>query len=211
MRTSRSERRCDMGVTKEPQSRSIGRQKGPEAVCREFAHDLDLVFLRLPKVSFAESINILRQIEAKRVAQLSNHPELALELRRRTAELSLEQALLHGCSLRQCRKWLARAEELGWSIIDQKLHFHLIYARGMIARGHYRTAGIFAKRCIADIKQELGRIEEQPRRRGRKFFLDWSAFFSAVLTEIERSEIEGNSSRWDVGGRFVRTDYQGKE
>jgi len=189
---------------KKSRSRLIGRQKRPEAICREFAHAIDLVILDLSRVGYAESTRILRGIEAEYVAQLSNYPGFALELRRRTAERTLEQALIHGCTLPQCRKKLARAEELGWSIIDQKLHFHLIYARGMVARSHYRTAKAIANRCIADDKQELARIERQPRRRGRKYFLDWLTFFNEIITETERSGLEYYSSRWDAGGGFIR-------
>jgi hypothetical protein len=138
------------------------------------------------------------------VAQLSNHPEFALELRRRTAERTLEQALIHGGTLPQCRKKLAHAEDLGWSIIDQKLHFHLIYARGMVARGHHRTAKAIAKRCIADVKEEFERIERLPRRRRRKYFLDWLGYFNEIINEIEGSGLEDYSCRWDAGGGFTR-------
>jgi hypothetical protein len=184
------------------------KQKPPETIGREFAQAIDAVFLSLTRAGYAESLRILRGIEAKHVAQLTNYPEIALELRRRTAEQSLIQALMHGCSQSECRKKLGRAEQLGWSIIDQKLHFHLIYARGMVARGHDRTARRIAKLRIADVNQELDRIEQLPTRRGRKYFLGWLKFFNEIITETERSGLKGYSSRWDAGGAFVRNHSQ---
>ena len=189
----------------------IGKQKRPEAISRDFAHAVDAAFLDLSRGGYAEAIRILRRIEAEYGAQLLNHPEFAVELRRRTAELAIGQALMHGCTQAQCRKKLAFTEDLGWSTIEPKLHYHLIYARGMVARGHYRTAKAMAQRCIADVKQELDRIEALPRRRGRRYFLDWLKFFNEIINETERSGLEGDSSRWDAGGAFVRGHSRGKE
>jgi hypothetical protein len=200
-----------MSATKNFQLRLTEKKKHPETVGREFANAFDKVHSDLAKRSYVESIRILRELEAEYLAQLSDHPEFALELRRRTAERSLEQALIHGCTLLQCRKKLAVAEELGWSIIDRKLHFYLLFARGMVARGHYRTAKAFTKHSIADIKRELERIESLPRRRGQKYFLDWLKFFDEIIAEIERSGIKGYSSRWDAGGGFVRNHSQVNE
>ncbi len=187
-----------------PQPRLIKRQKSPETTGREFARAIDRAFLRLSRVSYAESARILRGIEADYMAQISNHPKLALELRRRTAERILEQALVHGCTLAECRKKLTHADGLGWSTIDTKLHSHLIYARGMAARGHHRAAKAIARRCVGDVEQELEIIERLPKRRGRKYFLDWLKHFSEIIDEVERSGPKDHSSRWDVGGRFAR-------
>jgi hypothetical protein len=185
-------------------TRLTRRQESPQLIGREFAHAFDQVFLGLSRVSYAESVRILLGIEAEYMAQISNHPELALELRRRTAERILEQALVHGCTLTECRKKLSYAEGLGWSNIEARLHFHLIYARGMVVRGHYRAAIAIAQHRIADVEYELERVEGLPRRLGREYFLDWLTHFSEIINEVGRSGLAGYSNRWDVGGRFVR-------
>jgi hypothetical protein len=195
-----------MAFIKRHKFRRTGKQKDREAVGREFAHAIDAAYSGLSRASYEKSLSILRRIEAEHVVRLPNlnHREFTLELRRRTSELMVEQALIHGCSLTECRKKLAIAEGLGWSLIDRKLHFHLLYARGMVARGHYRTATAISNRCIADVKQELQRIEQLPRRRGRKYFMEWLNHFSQVLDQVRESNSPEFSCRWNAGGRFIR-------
>jgi len=178
---------------------------GPEAICRAYARAIDRVFSNLPGMPYAESLRVLRRIEAEHASLLSGHPKFALELRRRTAEHALEQALIHGRSRSECRQKLAVAESLGWSDITRRLHFHLLYARGMIARGHYRAARAISTACTDAIRRELAKIERLSRRRGRKYFMDWLRFFDDVRDELEAAKSPRFKSRWDAGGHFRRS------
>jgi hypothetical protein len=182
--------------------------KEAETIGREFGHTLSWSAARSSKLTYAEAIRDLRSIENEYVQRLAAYPEFALEARRRIAERALEQTLIHGCAQPQCRRKLAFSEELGWSTIDRKLHFHLIYARGMVARGHYPTAIAIAKRFIAHINRELERIERLPKRLDRQYILDWRTFFNEIINETKRAAVKGYSSRWDAGGSFIRDHSQ---
>jgi hypothetical protein len=174
------------------------------AAGRAYSRAIDRVFSSLPEMSYTEALRVLRRIEAEHASLLSGHPKFALELRRRTAERTIEQALIHECSITECRRKLSAAESVGWSDIDRRLHFHLIYARGMIARGHYRAARAISTACTDTIRRELAKIDRLHRRRGRKYFMDWLRLFDQVLDELEAAKNPGFESRWDAGGGFRR-------
>jgi hypothetical protein len=161
----------------------------------------------MDRLIYGDAARILRRIEREHVDRLSGYPQFALELRRRTAERILDQALVHGCSLVQCRNKLNEAAQLGWTSIERYLHFQLLYARGMVARGHLRTARTTAHACILHIQRELKRIERMPRRRGRKCFLDWLGLMNEVLQHIKASEGGSALNGWDVGGRFIQDQH----
>ena len=180
------------------------RLNGSDAIDRAYARAIDLVYFSLREMSYPDSLRALRRIEAEYVQLLPQRPKSALELRRRTAELVLEQALVHGCSKLECRRKLVAAELLGWSDISRSLHFHLLYARGMITRGHYRAARTASIASIHAIHRELARIERLPRRRGRKYFTDWLGLFDQVHNALEATKSPGFQSQWDFGGRFRR-------
>ncbi len=196
-----------MGATKDQPYKRISRRTGPEKVGREFAQAVDLNYASLASQSYGDTARVLRRIEKDHVERLSGYPQFALELRRRTAELLLDQALVHGCSLAQCRSKLNQAARLGWTSIERRLHFQLLYARGMVARGHLRTATAMAHTCILHIQRELKRIERLPKRRGRKYFLDWLGLMNEVLQHVKASEGGSALNGWDVGGHFIQNQH----
>lgn len=205
VRSARS-RRGGNQVKKESKTknRKLSRNDAAEAVGREFASAVDSVFVSLQKMSYRKALRTLRLIEASFIVKLPSRSKSRRELRRRIAELSLEQALTHGCDLRECRTKLTYLEILGWSTVDKKLFTLLLYARGMVVRRHFLVARAVTQQGISASKQRLRRIEGKAPRRGRKYFLNWIESFQEVLAEIERTAA-GHSPRWDLGGGPVRT------
>jgi hypothetical protein len=124
-----------------------------KSIGRAFAKDIDSAFIGAATVSYADIARRFRSLEHYYVPRLKGHPSYALEIRRRIAENLLEQALVHGCTLSFCRTKLKAASRLGYSNVERKAHFHLIYARGALACGHNRVA----KRIVAAMVAELGR------------------------------------------------------
>lgn len=181
-----------------------------EAIGRAFARSVDLLYSGFARASYTESIRALRRIETEHVKKLRKGSVLRLELRRRTAELFLEQSLVHGCPLSVCRRRLKIAQRIGWSGVDRELHFSLLFARGMIARGHFRTATAISNHCISSAQRELRKIENHFPRRGRKYFLDGITHFQEVLNRVCESKVKTFSSQSDVGGRTTRKLADGR-
>jgi hypothetical protein len=112
---------------------------------------------KVATVSHAEMDRALRNLEKCYVKQLERHPDLALEVRRRIAEQLLDQAVLRGSSLSVCRARLNAASKLGFTNLEKRAHYHLLYAKGAFARGHKRVANRVAVAIANDLEQSLKR------------------------------------------------------
>jgi len=151
------------------------------------------------------AIRKFRALEKSYVNQLHDYPELALEIRRRVAEMLLDLTLVHDCKLQTCRAALKKLKVLGWSEWDKRLHFQLLYARGTFARGHLGVAKRIARKAVEEIEARLDELEKQTNRRGRKYLTDFLDLMSQVLDAVQKSECGLEVKIWDQGGRFIRS------
>jgi hypothetical protein len=123
-----------------PTTKKRKKQESAKSIGHAFAMELGWKVVGAATMSYPEVARSLRGLERAYLVRLKDHPELALEIRRRIAENLLEQALIHGCSLPGCREKLKRTSRLGFENVERKAHFYLLYARGAFARGHKRVA-----------------------------------------------------------------------
>ena len=82
----------------------------------------------------------LRKIERVFVQRLRRKPRYALEIRRRTAENLLKEAIRLGCSFKVCRERMRELKTLGFSDIQTKSTHLFIYAKAAMRRGHRQIA-----------------------------------------------------------------------
>jgi hypothetical protein len=157
--------------------------KRRKVASEEFAHEFEWTIVRSAKIPYTQAVRNLKRIERVYLQKLAGNPDWVLEVRRRVAEQLLDLALVHGCRLSICRERLRRSSKLGWSIFDRKFHFHLLYARGMLARGHIRTAERIASCLLIELNGRLERLKDLPRQIGRKWLLDSMASVREVLDE----------------------------
>jgi len=184
-------------------TKTVGGQRGSASILDEFSISLSLALIELPRNSYDEAIRKLRLLKRTFLESLGgSEDEYTLQVRREVAGRVLEQALLHGCKLSICRAKLNQASQLGWSDFDAKVHFHLIYARGLVARGHKHAAKRVACEMVGELRFKLEELEKQPIRRGRKHFNDFLAMMEQVLDVIENSGTRQASETWDFGGRW---------
>jgi hypothetical protein len=154
---------------------------------RQLARELDTAWLQSLTAPYREVVRNLKKIEVNYIDRLKDHPELALEVRRRIAEFQLDLALRRGSSISVCQRVLNRNSELGWSNFSQKFHFHLMYARGMFARGHIRAARKFASALVSELNEELEKLRKQSRQTGRKWMLQSLGLAQEVLEKASSS------------------------
>jgi hypothetical protein len=183
------------------QSKTTKRLK---AASEEFAHEFGWAIVRLAKVPHRHAVRDLKGIERVYLKKLTGHPDCALEVRRRVAEQLLDLALVHDCRLSICRERLRRNAELGWSTFDRQFHFHLLYARGVLARGHVRTAEKVASCLLLELEGRLERLRGLPRQRGRKWLLDSIATVREVLDEVACAKTGVRNRTWNSGGRYIK-------
>ncbi|MGA3010306.1 MAG: hypothetical protein ABSD72_08600 [Terracidiphilus sp.] len=126
------------------------------------AHDWERV--KSAGISYDETTRNLQMLEAFFVDALKERPEDALEIRRRIAESRLDLAITKKCSFAVCRARLNALSHLGFTNLDRKGFYHLIYARGIFDRGHKKMA----KRIAVDIIEELENSLKKRKSRSLK-------------------------------------------
>jgi len=138
-------------------SESAKRSKGTASIGRAFALALLSELAKAATASHAEIGRSLRNLEKDYVKQLRGHPDLSLEIRRRIAEQLLDQAVLRGSNFSVCRARFNAASKLGFTNLEQKAHYHLLYAKGSFARGHKRVANRVAVAIANDLEQSVNK------------------------------------------------------
>jgi hypothetical protein len=88
----------------------------------------------------------LRRIEDEYCRKLADQPSLKLEVKRRIAETLLDMSISREWSFATCRVRFNALAKLGFTDIEQKAHYHLIYARAALERGHCQIADHLANK-----------------------------------------------------------------
>jgi len=148
---------------------------GSEAasVEREFARALGLEVAAAGRFSYRTVASRLRNLERRYLKRVGSR-RAAREVRRRIAEQMLQQAVFHDCSLAVCRLKFNVLAQLGFTSIQRKGHFHLLYAKGALARGHKRAAQIAAQAIAKDLDRSMSqRKSSLTRDLSQAFLIFW--------------------------------------
>ena len=97
----------------------------------------------------------LRRVENEYCRRLANEPRLRLEVKRRIAEMLLDLSISRGQRIASCRARFNALAKLGFTNIEQKAHYHLMYARAALERGHPQIAFNLATRMVLDLRRSL--------------------------------------------------------
>jgi len=104
-----------------------------------------------------QKIALLRRIEDEFCHRLSHKPRLKLEVKRRIAETLLDMSISRGQTLATCRARFKALAKLGFTDVEQKGHYFLIYARAALERGHPRIAANVTNSMIRELRRSLRR------------------------------------------------------
>ena len=102
-----------------------------------------------------QKIARLRRIESEYCRRLTSEPHLRLEVKRRIAETLLDMSISRGRSLKTCRVRFNALLKVGFTDIEQKAHYYLIYGRAALERGHPQIADNLARRMIPELRRSL--------------------------------------------------------
>ena len=102
-----------------------------------------------------QKIARLRRIESEYCHKLAREPRLKLEVKRRTAETLLDMSISQRRSLNTCRVRFNALLKVGFTDIEQKAHYYLIYGRAALERGHPQLAAKIAHRMIRELRRSL--------------------------------------------------------
>jgi hypothetical protein len=97
----------------------------------------------------------LRRIESEYCGKLTSEPHLRLEVKRRIAETLLDMSITRGRSLKTCRMRFNALLKVGFTDIEQKAHYYLIYGRAALERGHPQIADNLARRMIREHRRSI--------------------------------------------------------
>jgi hypothetical protein len=102
-----------------------------------------------------EKVAQLRRVENEYCRRLADEPRLRLEVKRRIAETLLDRSISRGQRIASCRARFNALAKLGFTNIEQKAHYHLMYARAALERGHPQIAFNLATRMVLDLRRSL--------------------------------------------------------
>jgi len=102
-----------------------------------------------------QKIARLRRIESEYCPKLTSEPHLRLEVKRRIAETLLDMSISRGRSLKTCRVRFNALLKVGFTDIEQKAHYYLIYGRAALERVHPQIADNLARRMIRELRRSL--------------------------------------------------------
>jgi len=99
-----------------------------------------------------QKIARLRRIESEYCRKLASEPRLKLEVKRRIAETLLDMSISRGRSLKTCRVRFNALLKVGFTDVQQKAHYYLIYGRAALERGHPQIADNLARSMIGELR-----------------------------------------------------------
>jgi hypothetical protein len=118
---------------------------------RDFARALDWEIAKSRSRNYRTVAARLRKLERLYVSP-ARESGASVEIRRRIAEQVFQQALSHDCSWTLCRAKFRALCKLGFTNLELKAHFHLLYARAALSRGSSRLAHRTATAMIRELK-----------------------------------------------------------
>jgi len=104
-----------------------------------------------------QKIEQLRRIEDEFCRRLAHKPRLKVEVKRRIAETLLAMSISRGQTLSTFRGRFNALAKLGFTDVEQKAHYFLIYARAALEHGHPRIAGNITNGMIRELRRSLSR------------------------------------------------------
>lgn len=128
--------------------------KGSAIIGRQFARDMRAVLLESSIWNYRRTAKRLRLLQRAYQAK-AMRADARLEIRRRIAEALLSQAIVHGCSHATCRAGFNMLADLGFSTMESKAHYCLLYARSALEQGHKRTAHRIAEATYGELSKWL--------------------------------------------------------
>ena len=121
----------------------------------EFVKERTAVFMA--SATERQKIARLRRIEDEYCRKVADKPSLKREVKRRIAETLLDMSISRKRSFTTCRARFNALAKLGFTDIEQKAHYHLIYARTALERGHRQIADNLANKMIFELRRSLRR------------------------------------------------------
>jgi hypothetical protein len=125
------------------------------------AKELDFVKARdaivVSSLTDRQKMAALCRLEVEHCRRLAKQPRLQREVKRRIAETLFDMSVWRGLTIASCRARLNSLARLGFTNIEQKGHWHLIYARLALAQGHPRIALNAATGMVLELRHSLTR------------------------------------------------------
>lgn len=121
-----------------------------------FLRARDAIFVS-GRLTYRQKLAQLRLLEVKQCQLLARRPRLLLEIKRRIAETIFDLSLSRGYDIATYRTKLKAIERLGFSSIEQKSHYVLMYARTAWKQGHQRIALNSGEQMIQELRRSLSR------------------------------------------------------
>jgi hypothetical protein len=116
-------------------------------------------------MSFDDLVEAFRAVENSYLAQFESNQFLALETRRRVAEMMLKAATFKCCPLESCRAHLDNLFRLGFTNLERKVTMCIFFAQYCRETGIPQQGIDVLEPVEAELNAELNRPRMPPRER----------------------------------------------
>ncbi|SRR6266496_638860 len=152
-----------------------------EKLAHALGRDLEIIFARKRETEFDDLVKAFKAVETSYVAQFATNQFLALEAKRRVAELLLCSATGKRCPFETCRALLDDLFRLGFTDLERKGTMCLIFSRYCQDIGRNKEA----IDLLGPLKTEL---EEELARTGLEVYRDLLENTDLVLKELQSAQ-----------------------
>ena len=156
-------------------------KENPRSIERRFAKALDSEIVESGSRDYRMVAARLRRLERSSLSGLPKKSFATLEVKRRIAEQIFYQALSHSCSWTVCQAKYRALYKVGFTNLERKADFDLLYARDALSRGKKTLA----QKTAATIVREMESATKRGSNPLRKKLLDLNR---ALLLRIEQQE-----------------------
>jgi hypothetical protein len=152
-----------------------------DQLSRALARDLQIAYTQTREMDFDGVVEALKSLENAHVASVGGNHFLALETKRRVAELLLDLATCRLCPFETVRDLLDDLFRLGFTDLERKGTMCLVFSRYCQDTGRNQEA--------IDLLEHLkAELEEESARTGLEVYRDLVENTEVVLKELQSSE-----------------------
>jgi hypothetical protein len=156
-----------------------------EKLGQALGRDLGDTFARRDEMPFDDLVEAFRAVEDSYLVQFETNQLLALETKRRVAEMMLMAGTDKRCTYEKCRSQLDNLFQLGFTNLERKVTMCIFFARYCRATNHPREGIEFLEPLIGELQSELNR--SGIRRSEKEFYGGLLDNTEAILRKLHDS------------------------
>jgi len=126
-----------------------------ENIGKEFARAITQAMLGSAKMELVDAISTYDNIEASFLPKVSEHPDLALELKRRIGERKFLLFCERNRPLEEVSLYYQAIRKLGFTDLEKKATVEMIFARYCLRNGHLKRGEKLLRKLLPELNNNF--------------------------------------------------------